>query len=322
MARSICVGVASTPDLGFGCIVGAGACGTTNDPCHEKRNEPSADHCRGGHRARGMRRTASCCNGGRRRGGGSRRRGRGDRSIGQDAPYDCHRRRAARLHGHRRDAARAARARATRRPPCSTSATDKDGEDLATRPITFVFNGGPGSSAAWLHIGGLGPRRLALDEDGELPEPPARLVDNAETWLRFTDLVFVDPVGTGFSRAVATGRGERRRRRAPLLGHQERSALSCRVHPSLPHPQRSLGLSQISGRRELRRFSRGRARGRSCLLRAGIELNGAILISPVIEYTLNLGNDYLNVMPWVTFVPSYAATAFHYGKYRGEGDEA
>ena len=49
----------------------------------------------------------------------------------------------------------------------------------------------------------------------------------------------------------------------------------------------------------------------------GIELSGAILISPVIEYTLNLGNDYLNVMPWVTFVPSYAATAFHYGKYRG-----
>ena len=51
----------------------------------------------------------------------------------------------------------------------------------------------------------------------------------------------------------------------------------------------------------------------------GIQLNGAILISPVIEYTLNLGNDYLNVMPWVTFVPSYAATAFHYGKYRGAG---
>src|SRR5215470_764394 len=81
----------------------------------------------------------------------------------------------------------------------------KDGEDLATRPITFVFNGGPGSSAAWLHVGALGPRRLSLGDEGAIPEPPARLVDNPETWLRFTDLVFIDPVGTGFSRAVAKG---------------------------------------------------------------------------------------------------------------------
>jgi carboxypeptidase C (cathepsin A) len=81
----------------------------------------------------------------------------------------------------------------------------KDGEEVATRPITFVFNGGPGSSAAWLHVGALGPRRLSLGDQGTIPEPPARLVDNAETWLRFTDLVFVDPVGTGFSRAIGKG---------------------------------------------------------------------------------------------------------------------
>jgi len=83
----------------------------------------------------------------------------------------------------------------------------KDDEDAATRPITFVFNGGPGSSAAWLHVGGLGPRRLALDDDGAVLAPPARVVDNAQTWLRFTDLVFIDPVGTGFSRAIASGEG-------------------------------------------------------------------------------------------------------------------
>ena len=71
----------------------------------------------------------------------------------------------------------------------------KDGEDPATRPVTFVFNGGPGSSAAWLHIAALGPRRLLLGDQGTIPEPPARLVDNAETWLRFTDLVFVDRSG-------------------------------------------------------------------------------------------------------------------------------
>ncbi|HXX10181.1 MAG TPA: hypothetical protein VEK05_01595, partial [Burkholderiales bacterium] len=77
--------------------------------------------------------------------------------------------------------------------------------DAATRPITFVFNGGPGSSAAWLHLGGLGPKRLFLHDDGGIPAPPARLVDNAQTWLRFTDLVFIDPVGTGFSRASPRG---------------------------------------------------------------------------------------------------------------------
>src|SRR5262249_11242448 len=81
---------------------------------------------------------------------------------------------------------------------------DKDGENAATRPITFVFNGGPGSSAAWLHLGALGPRRLALSDEGAIPEAPARLADNAQTWLRFTDLVFIDPVGTGFSRAIGS----------------------------------------------------------------------------------------------------------------------
>src|SRR5215471_15883695 len=80
-------------------------------------------------------------------------------------------------------------------------ASDTTLADPATRPITFVFNGGPGSSAAWLHVGGLGPKRLFLQDDGGIPAPPARLVDNAQTWLRFTDLVFIDPVGTGFSRA-------------------------------------------------------------------------------------------------------------------------
>jgi len=142
----------------------------------------------------------------------------------------------------------------------------KNGEDAATRPITFVFNGGPGSSAAWLHMGGLGPRRLALNDDGGVPAPPARLVDNAQTWLRFTDLVFIDPVGTGYSRAIAT------------------------LAEALP-------------------------------AQAGIQLDGAILISPVIDYGLNLYFDYLSVMPWVTFVPSYAATAFHHGRYRGEGKD-
>lgn len=75
-------------------------------------------------------------------------------------------------------------------------------EGGADRPITFAFNGGPGSASIWLHMGALGPKRVALNDDGTMPPPPFRLVDNQETWLTETDLVFIDPVGTGFSRAA------------------------------------------------------------------------------------------------------------------------
>jgi len=195
----------------------------------------------------------------------------------------------------------------------------KVGEDVATRPITFVFNGGPGSSAAWLHVCGLGPRRLALNDDGAVPEPPARLVDNAQTWLRFTDLVFIDPVGTGFSRAIASGEsssGEVGRRfwgiKSDLRSLGEFIRLFLTVNDRWASPKYLAGES----------YGGFRAAALVDVLpaQAGIELNGAILISPVIEYTLNLGSDYLNLMPWITFVPSYAATAFHYGMYRGEGN--
>ena len=66
----------------------------------------------------------------------------------------------------------------------------------------FSFNGGPGSSSVWLHLGALGPKRVPMLDDGNLPPPPYRLVDNPHTWLDKTDLVFIDPVGTGYSRAA------------------------------------------------------------------------------------------------------------------------
>src|SRR3984957_9829036 len=78
----------------------------------------------------------------------------------------------------------------------------KDGADLGKRPVTFCFNGGPGSSSVWLHLGTFGPRRVQLSEAGEAPKPPARLVDNEWSILDVTDLVFIDPVSTGYSRAV------------------------------------------------------------------------------------------------------------------------
>ncbi len=76
-----------------------------------------------------------------------------------------------------------------------------DGGD-AERPVMFVFNGGPGASSAFLHLGAVGPQRVAFPADGSLPEMPPRLVQNESSWLAFADLVFVDPVGTGFSRVI------------------------------------------------------------------------------------------------------------------------
>ena len=70
------------------------------------------------------------------------------------------------------------------------------------RPVTFVFNGGPGAASAYLHIGGLGPQRVYFESDGNLPPPPAKMMNNPESWIAFTDLVFVDPIGTGFSRVI------------------------------------------------------------------------------------------------------------------------
>ena len=80
--------------------------------------------------------------------------------------------------------------------------TKMSDELKAKRPLTFSFNGGPGSSSVWLHLGVLGPRRVVLQEDGNLPKPPYELTDNEYSLLDQTDLVFIDPMNTGYSRPV------------------------------------------------------------------------------------------------------------------------
>ena len=79
----------------------------------------------------------------------------------------------------------------------------------ADRPVMFSFNGGPGSSSVWLHMGAVGPRRVRMRDDGSLPPPPYRMEDNALTWLEHTDLVFIDPVGTGYSRPEKPDEGKK-----------------------------------------------------------------------------------------------------------------
>ena len=152
----------------------------------------------------------------------------------------------------------------------SVSYVADDGD--ADRPVTFVFNGGPGASSAYLHLGAVGPQRVAFPADGTLPPMPPRLVQNEESWLAFTDLVFVDPVGTGFSRIIekderrrttaSRRRQEEGRRERPegVLRLQARPRVAVRVHGPLALGQRPLGLARLHRRRELRRVSRRAAR--------------------------------------------------------------
>src|SRR4029079_13628805 len=81
--------------------------------------------------------------------------------------------------------------------------------DGPKRPLTFLFNGGPGSASVWLHMGAIGPKRVKMNSDGTMPAPPYELVDNQATWLTRSDLVFIDPVGTGYSRAARPELGQR-----------------------------------------------------------------------------------------------------------------
>src|SRR5262249_22139105 len=74
-------------------------------------------------------------------------------------------------------------------------------ENPSKRPLTFAFNGGPGSASMWVHMGAMGPKRAKLLDNGVMPPPPYTLVDNDQTWLGDTDLVFIDAIGTGYSRA-------------------------------------------------------------------------------------------------------------------------
>ena len=86
-----------------------------------------------------------------------------------------------------------------------------DGVEPGRRPVAFVFNGGPGAASAYLHLGALGPKVVRFNDDGSIPRPPQQLIDNPDTWLAFTDLVFIDPVGTGYSRAAKEGEDANKR---------------------------------------------------------------------------------------------------------------
>lgn len=185
-----------------------------------------------------------------------------------------------------------------------------DGGVAKDRPITFVFNGGPGSSSVWLHLGVAGPRRVVVNDNALPPPPPGRLEANPDSWLPATDMVFIDPIGTGFSRAEPGVDG---RQFYSVEGDISSIAEFIRLY--LVKHNRWASPKYLAGES----YGTTRAAGLSSHLaqRHGIDLSGIILISSVLEFNTirdHEGND----LPDVLFFPSYTATAHHHGKLAPE----
>ncbi|MGA3162752.1 MAG: peptidase S10 [Verrucomicrobiota bacterium] len=184
--------------------------------------------------------------------------------------------------------------------------TRVDETNAATRPVTFCFNGGPGSSSVWLHLGALGPRRVKMNEDGTLPKPPFSLVDNQYSILDGSDLVFIDPVATGFSRAAKDEKADQFfSRAADLDSVGEFIRLWTTRHERWLSPKYLCGES----------YGVFRAAGLAERLRSryGMYLNGLILVSGGLDFaTISPGPD--NDLPYLLFLPNYTATAYYFKK--------
>ncbi|MCE7008652.1 peptidase S10 [Kibdelosporangium philippinense] len=180
-----------------------------------------------------------------------------------------------------------------------------DGADAANRPVTFSFNGGPGSSSVWLHLGLFGPRRILAGDAGNLAKPPYELVDNLETLLRHSDFVFIDPVSTGYSRAT---KGEKPGDFHGFTPDIESVGEVIRLWTS--RNQRWLSPKFLAGES----YGTLRAAGLAEHLqsRHSLYLNGIMLISSILDFgtvDFSEGND----LPYALFLPTYAAIAHYHG---------
>ncbi len=199
------------------------------------------------------------------------------------------------------------------------------------RPITFLFNGGPGAASAFLHMGTAGPRRITFSKTGQPLPPPIRVVDNAESWLAFSDLVFVDPVGTGFSRTVSESRleqqgidvdDEKREKRAKELPEARKGFFKIKrdidvlcefVTAFLSKHNRWESPVAIAGE-SYGGFRVGKLV--KALPERGVGLTAAVMVSPAIDFLGLVGSDY-DLLAWTNVVPTMAGAARHHGKARG-----
>ncbi len=183
----------------------------------------------------------------------------------------------------------------------ATTSYQLDGADPRTRPVTFVFNGGPGASSAWLQFGSNGPWRIAMGNEAAGSSASPTLEPNGETWLDFTDLVFIDPLGTGYSRMVATG-DDAQKQFFTVDG--DVSSIALVIRRWLEKSDRMQSPKFITGE------SYGGIRGpkivRNLQTRQGIAINGLVLISPALDFSDVVGKGMTR---FVASLPSMAAVA-------------
>ncbi|MCR4655791.1 MAG: hypothetical protein K5770_06135 [Lachnospiraceae bacterium] len=194
-----------------------------------------------------------------------------------------------------------------------TAYTRDDAEDVSARPITFAFNGGPGASSFYIQFGCLGPRRPEIDETGYAVSLPAEVVDNENSILDMTDLVFIDPVGTGYSHALnedETG---------DFIGYEnDIRTVGDFIRLYINRHKRWGSPKYIAGES----YGTTRAVGLCDYLssRYSMYINGLMLVSSVNNYAA-VFNGGGNDIPYASFVPTYAADAWYHGKLAGEYQE-
>lgn len=175
------------------------------------------------------------------------------------------------------------------------------------RPVTFAFNGGPGSSSVWLHLGLLGPRRVVMGDAGSLLPPPYELSDNRESLLAVSDLVFIDPVSTGHSRAVEGGKP------ADYHGYQpDLESVGELIRIWTTRNNRWMSPKFLAG--ESYGTTRAAALVEHLQTRHGMYLNGIMLISSVLDFS-TIDFDFRNDRAHADFLPTYAAAAWYHGKH-------
>ena len=186
--------------------------------------------------------------------------------------------------------------------------TRKDQPDPAKRPVTFVFNGGPGSASLWLHMGVFGPKRIVVPSDGQpAGAAPYPLEDNPHSLLDVTDLVFIDPVGTGYSTAMGKAKD------AEFWGIKEDAeSIASFIRQWITDAGRWNSPKYIAGE------SYGTTRA-ARLVQAlqgdwnGIAVNGVLLISSILDFhTADFGKG--NNLPYIGYLPTYAAAAWHHNR--------
>lgn len=183
-------------------------------------------------------------------------------------------------------------------PSMFYTAYTRDGAARDARPITFVFNGGPGASSAYLHVGGLGPRVVQFGTAGQMPAQPVHLIDNPDSWLDLTDLVFIDPIGTGYSSTDDSGKKY-------YAVREDLQAFASFIDLYINHNGRVNSPKYLVGES----YGGFRATRLPQILAAdhGISLMGVVMISPAMEFSLIGGNEF-EPLPYALRLPSYAAS--------------